>query len=207
MTSALPGLDVRFKVQGTPLPKGSMSGFPIDRGPCPECKGGKRCGKRNCFGGRVVGVSVTDQGDAALKAWQGQLHYAALSARNAARQRMIHPPAALAVTLVFVMPRPAGHRTANGDLSADGKTRPFPTTTPDFDKISRTVADAMTEALVLDDKQVVVARIAEVYADRKGWTGATIHARHMLSLDAWVEHELSYHGVWTPEPDRQGTLL
>lgn len=206
--TGLPGLDVRFAVKGTPLPKGSMSGFPISRGKCDECKPGQRCARRNCFGGTIVGVSVTDQGDEALKAWQGRIHYAALSARNAARQRIAMPPTAVSLSMVFVFARPDGHWTSKHDLSSDGKARPFPTVKPDADKCARAVLDALTGALAQDDSLVVVARVAQIYAARGGWTGVAVHARQMLSLDAWVEHELAYHNIWTPPaPSRQEPLL
>ncbi len=73
----------------------------------------------------------------------------------------------------------------------------------------RVVQDALTGALVADDAQVVAERPAEVYEDRRGgWTGVVVHARQMLSLDAWVEHELAYHSVWSPPaPSRQEALL
>lgn len=208
MIAPLPDLDVRFAVRGTPLSKGSMSGFPISRGECTECRPKKPCGRRNCFRGILVGVSVTDQGGPELDVWQQEIHYAALSARNAARQRLVESPGAVAVTLIFVMPRPASHWTALGTLSSGAKERPFPTTKPDLDKMTRVVKDAMTGALVQDDAQVTIARLGEVYADRAGWTGVTVHARRLRSLDAWVEHELAYHGVWSPmEPSRQEALL
>lgn len=207
--NGLPGLDVRFAVKGTPVPKGSMSGYPIARGRCEECKPGRKCARRNCFGGTIVGVSVTDQGDEALKTWQAQIHYAALSARNAARQREIGRPTALAVSMIFVMPRPASHWTSKGTLSSDGKAQAFPTTKPDLDKMCRACLDAITGVLAADDAQVTVAQLAEVHVTQpKAWTGVVVHARQMLSLDAWVEHELAYHGVWKPpEPSRQSALL
>lgn len=197
----MPGLDVRFVVKGIPLPKGNMSGFPIDRGACPDCARKLRHSepRRNCFGGRIVGVSVTDQGSGELKTWQQLVHFAAISARNKAAQRMLKKPAALWMSLVFVVPRPAS-------VSID--ERPFPTIAPDLDKLTRTIQDAMTDSLVDDDSQVIIARLAEVYADRRGWTGVDVHARQLLSLDAWVEHQLGFHGVWSPpEASKQETLL
>lgn len=200
-------LDVRFSVAGTPVPKGSMSGFPIDRGPCPDCLAKTRHRMNACFGGRRVGVSMTDQGDSALKSWQQLVQVNAISARNKAAHRIVQAPGAVSLTIVFVMPRPAGHWTVTGILTPAGRSRPHPTVKPDVDKLARAILDAMTDAIVTDDGQVTVARLGAVYANWKGWTGVTIHARQLVTHDAWVEHELSHHGVWRPESAAQGALL
>src|ERR1700748_995190 len=136
-------LDIRFKVEGTPCPKGSMSGFPIDRGPCVDCKPGKPCRSRSCFGGRIVGVSVTDQGGKELEAWQELVFVRAMSARNAAGARPVARPGACEVTMVFVMPRPAGlwHPKRQGELTSEGRARPLPSVKPDIDKLARACLD------------------------------------------------------------------
>lgn len=198
-------LDVRFTVEGTPLPKGSMSGFPIARGRCAECLQKKRCGKRNCFGGTLVGVSVTDQGDQALKVWQQLIQIRALSARNAAGQRMVQAPSAVAVSLVFVMPRPAGHWNDRGALTAAGRERPEPTVKPDSDKLTRACLDAFAETLVRDDAMITVSRVAMVYANWKGWTGVSVYARQFSEHDVWVEKQVA--GLWSREHATQGALL
>lgn len=206
MPDCRPLLDVRFIVKGVPKQKGSMNGFSVMRN-CKRCRAGAPCGNPKCKGGKVAGVAVTDQGDRALKAWQQLVHYEAMSARNKAAQRMLQPPGALAIDLVFVMPRPDGHWKGT-DLTADGLAREFPTVTPDLDKLARACFDGTTAALIADDKMIVLAKLAEVYQDGpRGWTGVVVHARHMLSLDAWVEHELAYHGVWSPPVRRQVSLL
>lgn len=195
-------MDVRFSVEGIPVPKGNMSGFPVDRGPCRACKPGKPCRARNCFVGRAMGVSVTDQGGKELEAWQELTFVRAVSARNAAGMRVIARPNACEVVLVFVMPRPDGHWTPAGALTAAGRERLLPTVKPDVDKMTRAILDGITTALLEDDALVVVARVAEVYAGWKGWTGACVRARQISSMDAWVEHELAYHGVWSPPTQR-----
>jgi len=205
--TASPVLDVRFKVEGKPCPKGNMSGFPIDRGRCTTCRPGKPCRARNCFGGRIVGVSITDQGGKELEAWQQLVTVRALSARNVAGQRMVARPGAAEVTMVFVFERPGGHWLPSGTLTAAGRSQPLPTVKPDFDKVARAATDGLTSALVEDDAEVIVARIAKVYAGHKGWTGVAIRARQISSYEAWVEHELAYHGVWTRPDANQGALL
>lgn len=72
-----------------------------------------------------------------------------------------------------------------------------------MDLASRQPAD------LADDKMIVTARLAEVYHDGpRGWTGVTVHARHMPTMDEWVIAELAHHGVWKqPAPARQAALL
>jgi len=180
--SGLP-LDVRFSVPGVPVSKGSMSGFPIARGKCAECKPGKPCRGRSCFGGTIVGVTVTDQGGKELEAWQEHVFVQALSARNVSGMRAIARPAACEVTMVFVMPRPAGHWTASGSLTAEGRAKPLPSVKPDLDKMQRAVLDGLSRALVEDDAQVCVAHLYETYAPWKGWTGVDVRARMVSELD------------------------
>lgn len=175
-------LDVRFSVPGIPVPKGSMSGFPVDRGACPDCKPGKPCRARSCFGGRIVGVSVVDQGGKELEAWQEHVFVQALSERNRHGMRPIARPAACEVTMVFVMPRPAGHWTPTGWLTAEGRARALPSVKPDFDKLTRAVLDGLSRALVEDDAQVVIGHIYETYARWKGWTGVAVRARAVSEL-------------------------
>lgn len=177
-------LDVRFAVPGIPVPKGSMSGFPIDRGPCTDCKPGKPCRSRSCFGGRIVGVSMVDQGGKELEAWQELVFVTSLSARNRNGMRPIARPGACEVTLVFVMPRPAGHWTPAGALTAEGRARMLPSVKPDYDKLTRAVLDGLTRALVEDDAQVCVGHTYETHAKWKGWTGVAVRARTVSELDA-----------------------
>lgn len=191
-------LDIRFKVEGTPVPKGSMSGFPISRGKCSACKPGKPCRGRSCFGGIIVGVTVTDQGGKELEAWQELVFVRALSARNAASARPVARPGACEVSMVFVMPRPAGHWTDAGALTKEGLAKPLPSVKPDVDKMARATFDGISRALVEDDAQICVAPLAEVYAGWKGWTGVVIRARQVSTVPAWAIEELAYHCVWAP---------
>lgn len=221
-------LELRFFVAGECLPKGSMSGFPIDRGACDECaktrgdclvdleqaiRSGdmikvqriarllektKTCAKRNCFGGRSVGVTVTDQGGPELDRWQQLVHITAVSARNKAGQKLVEAPAAVEVSLVFVMERPAGHWTDRGQLTAAGRARPHPTVKPDADKMERVIADALTGSLVGDDAILCFGKKAKVYAPYRGKTGVIVRARQVTTLDAWIENELQYAGLSVP---------
>lgn len=197
MTSGRPGLDVRFCVKGIPLPKGSMTAYKVNRN-CKACRAGQLCQNPRCHSGKIAGVAASDQGGPELKAWQELIHFHAISARNKAGCRLLEKPGAVSVDLVFVMPRPDGH-WAGGELTRSGAARPFPSVTPDIDKLTRAVCDALKGSIIEDDGMVVLVKLGEVYEDKPGgWTGVAVHARQVLSLDAWVEHELAYHGVWAP---------
>ena len=71
----------------------------------------------------------------------------------------------LRLRIEFRMPRPKARRTA---LWADRK--------PDFDKITRNVADALTDAgMIIDDSRIVEMHIIKVYSSPVDpWTGAHI---------------------------------
>lgn len=205
MTS--PVLDIRFLVEGIPVPKGSHQAFPIARGKCADCKPSRPCRARNCFGGTIVGTVVTDQQGSELEAWEALAKVRAMSARNVAGQRLVLRPGALAVFVVFVLPRPAGHWTDSGALSSVGRAHLLPTVKPDADKLMRALGDGMTGVLAEDDAQIIMPAPAKVYANWRGWTGAVVRARRISKYQAWVYEELAHHGVWTDPDAAQGALL
>ncbi len=127
---------------------------------------------------------MVDDGGKELEAWQELVFVQALSERNRQGMRVIARPGACAVSLVFVMPRPAGHWTAAGALTADGRTRMLPSVKPDFDKLTRAVLDGLSRALVEDDAQVCVGHVSKAYARWKGWTGVAVRARMVSEIDA-----------------------
>lgn len=196
-------LDIRFEVEGIPVPKGSHQAFAIARGECKTCKAKKPCNAKNCFRGLLVGTVVTDQQGGELKAWEELIRVRAMSARNAAGQRLVRRPGAVAIEIVFVLPRPGGHWTASGALTADGRAQPLPTVKPDVDKMVRGILDGITEILAEDDAQIIAAPPAKVYAGWRGWTGAVIRARQVSTYAAWVTELLG--DLWTPPT--QGALI
>lgn len=190
MTGTSASLDVRFFVPGVPVPKGNHDAFPVARGPCQVCRGPvKRCGKRNCFGGTIVGTAVTDDKGKELKSWEALIRVYAQSARNKAGSRLVEKPGAVEVRLVFLLSRPAGHYTTRGALSADGQRHPLPVSKPDWDKLSRAAADAMTGVLVEDDSQIVATRVSKSWA-ATGKPGVLIRARQIFTDEDWVGFEL-----------------
>lgn len=199
-------LDVRFWVPGRPVPKGNHNAFPIARGRCAcAAKPGKPCRIRNCFGGVLVGTTITDAGGGELEAWQEMVRVSAISARNAAAQRPAPRGAAVSVSLVFVEERPGGHWSSAGKLTSAGKERPFPSVAPDWDKLSRAVCDGLMPALVEDDSQFVLASVALVYAPWKAKPGVIVRARLVSSMESWVAREMDFMGIDTRSP--QESLL
>jgi Holliday junction resolvase RusA-like endonuclease len=204
-------LDIRFFVAGEPLSKGNHDAFPIDRGPCTACVPGKRCGRRNCIGGRIVGAVVTDDGGKALEAWQGLIRVYAISARNAAGARVVTRPGALEMFMVFLRRRPDAHYTGRGALSAEGMRHPTPDTKPDWDKLARAVGDALTDAtkkglagaLAEDDSQITSAHVGKAWTEQK--PGVLIRARLITKDPAWVLEELVAAGL--AAATTQGALL
>lgn len=187
-------MDVRFFVPGKPVPKGNHAAFPIARGKC-ECKG-KGCARKNCFGGTLVGTVITDDKGKELEAWEAYVKIQAISARNAAACRLVEKPSALEVRLVFMFDRPQGHWTTKGQLSAEGLRNPIPSVKPDWDKVSRSTADALTGALCEDDGQIAIAAVAKIYAPERA--GVLIRARAIAAPAEWVLTELAAMGIKTP---------
>lgn len=204
-------LDVRFFVDGIPVPKGNHDAFPIGRGPCPTCKGTlpKRCGKPNCFGGTIVGTTVTDDKGAELKAWEGVLRIYGISARNRAAAAIVTKPRAVELFLVFLVPRPAGHYTGSGAVSAAGERQPMPVTKPDWDKLSRAACDALTGSLYEDDSQIVAARVSKAYVRPSRKPGVLVRVREVHADPDWVGGELAALGLGEAidPPSTQGALF
>jgi Holliday junction resolvase RusA-like endonuclease len=203
-------LDVRFIVEGKPIPKGNHAAYPISRGRCEDCKPGRSCGRKNCFGGVIVGTVITDDGGKELEAWEQLVHVQAISARNRAAQRLVEPPASVEVRMIFVLPRPGGHWTesGSGQLTAAGRERRHPSVKPDWDKLARAVADGLTGALVRDDSQIVIGQPAKVYAPYRGKAGVIVVARQLGDeLPEWIAAELVTFGIVSAGGSRQGMLL
>lgn len=195
--------EISFMVPRKPVPKGSVNGYPIARGKCEECKPGQRCGRRNCFGGTIVGVSIADGGGKELEAWEGLVRIHATSARNAAGWRLIEKPGAIEVRFVFLRERPDGHLLSSGALSAEGLRNPLPITKPDEDKLARAVQDALTGSIVVDDSQVVSSHVAKAYT--AGKPGLLVQIARISREPEWVLEMLRRHGLAAPVT--QGALL
>lgn len=196
---------ISFFVEGPCVPKGNHTAFPMVRGRCPACKPGKPCRRRVCVNGMLIGATVTDDGGAELKAWEQLVNVRAASARNAARERMQPRGVAMVARFIFAMPRPQGHYLTDGSFSAEGKRHMFPTTRPDFDKLTRAAADGMTGVLYEDDSQVAHAPITKLWATDALKIGVLIQVEKMERIPGDVLEALAYAGV--KGPNVQTSLL
>lgn len=107
-------------------------------------------GSKSVFRGRPV-----DANSKTLKPWRNTVKGVAATAMQVQGATQFAGP--LRVALRFSMPR--------------GKTvtREWPETTPDLDKLTRAVLDALTDAHVFgDDKQVVALDVIETYSPVPG---------------------------------------
>lgn len=124
---------IRFKVDGKPAQKGSMSAFPVMN---------KRTGQPiiNPKNGMPL-INVTDNSKK-TKSWQKKVR---LEAQQARLDKPLEGPVVL--VLRFYLERPK---------SVSVKKRPYPTVYPDLDKLIRAIGDALTQAKIYrDDAQVV----------------------------------------------------
>lgn len=105
-----------------------------------------------------------------LRPWRQAVSEAALQARRAeGMDCCLDGP--LSVALVFLFARPASHYGRRG-------LRPsaplYKVSTPDIDKLSRAVLDAITHVLIRDDAQVVSLSAAKRYASADELPGAIV---------------------------------
>lgn len=145
-------MTVRLEVSGTPAPKGSSRAF-ITRGRAPKA---------------VLAPSGSDQNKAALHDWDQAVK---LAANRATRGRgPVFVDTALAVTAVFRIARPAGHR---GKRGLKPSASAFPVTKPDLDKLARATLDSLHGTVYDDDSRIVTLTLGKCYAT-PGTEGATI---------------------------------
>jgi Holliday junction resolvase RusA-like endonuclease len=137
----MPHDPVSFVVYGKPEPAGSKRAFPIRR------PGGK------------LGVAVSDSNPKAAS-WKGAV---AAAAAEAMRGREIFR-GAVEVTMVFYFARPKGHYGTRKSLNALRKTAPkFPAVRPDVLKSTRSVEDALSKIVYVDDSQTVRLMLTKLY--------------------------------------------
>lgn len=107
---------------------------------------------------RHVGNGVMIESSKSVKPWRATV---AATAVNVGASPVNGP---VAVNLIFFMPRPKSHfRTGrNAELLRDAAPD-VPITTPDIDKLSRAVLDALTGVAYRDDSQVVELRAFKNY--------------------------------------------
>ena len=132
---------IELTVYGVPAGKGSKKAFVVP-------------GKN---GGRPRAV-VVDDNKASLKTWEAAIRTEAqrVMAQLTTDGRLTFQGAALAVVVLFLLPRPA---------SISAKHRPMPTVKPDIDKLARAALDPLTQVLYNDDAQICHLSVEKRYAE------------------------------------------
>lgn len=143
-----------FTVEGIPQPKGSTQSF----GYIPkDAEGAPRT--RQTSTGKVVPVirTATTSDNRKVKDWQALVGKTALVAMANARprRRRLEAGVAISLELTFYLPRPKALEYVVGARH---------TKRPDFDKLTRSIADALTGVVWTDDGQVDYAVIRKRYA-------------------------------------------
>jgi len=142
-------IEISFFVPGHPKPQGSKRGF--NRG------------------GKVVMVESC----AALHDWRSAVSYHAAKVRP---EKLIEGP--VRMNIIFSLPRPRSHYRTGAhlnELRASAPQYPIGHQTGDLDKLTRTMFDALTGVIYVDDSQVVVADIRKGY----GTPGVEIKIKEM----------------------------
>ena len=139
---------------GVPIPQGSLRAFVI-KGLHPRAV--------------LTHVNRSD-----LKSWRTVVGECALASISPPCDNNTWPldAAGYRVTITFYLPRPKSVSVAR---------RPYPNVTPDLDKLTRSVGDALTHILWNDDSSIVTLNVTKLYADHTHAVGADITVETMAA--------------------------
>lgn len=157
-----------FVVDGEAVQQGSMNavvpkygnGKPVrrHRRGCPGF-GVKEWGRENECGCPIMVNHLADNHEA-LDNWRKVVGWVA---RNAYKGDILR--GALAVEALFVLPRPKGHFGTGRNAEVPKDSSPaYPATTPDLDKLTRSIGDALKGVLWTDDSLIVRWYVGKDYA-------------------------------------------
>lgn len=137
----------------------------------PAPKGSNRAMVRGGFAVMVPGSS--DVGQQRMKQWERAVRdEASIVARwNATKYGPTFHNQAVAVAILFRLPRPRGHFAKSGELRKNAPARP--SVKPDVDKLARATLDALTGIVFDDDSRIVELALHKLYAE-PGDQGARI---------------------------------
>lgn len=114
-------------------------------------------GSKKAVGRRRNGSTILVEQSANVKPWRAAVHAAALRFIENTGSPWVPLDGPLVARLTFFMPRPP---------SVSAEKRPRPTVSPDLDKLTRAVFDAMTTSGAwADDARVVELHTSEFYDD------------------------------------------
>ncbi len=163
---------VRFTVLGKAAPAGSKRAFVVN--------------------GRAV-VTDANKNSRPWKALVAAAGYDAILAFNGG----VPLDGPLAVSITEYRVRPKGHFRVNGELSAEGLRRPYPTSAPDTGKISRGIHDALTGVVYRDDAQIVLDVSSKAWGD----TERTLVAVDRMDLEDGPTVLIAARPQGRPRPD------
>lgn len=168
------GVVIKLRVYGTPVPQGSVSAFAAR--------------KAGAYTGKIRYVNDNPN----TKSWR----QAIVDAVEPGLGWGAIPGQALAVKLVFILPRPAGHFGSGKNAAQVRPSAPaVPVVRPDLDKLCRAVLDALTDARVwADDSQVAALAAGKTYAGRDERPGVEIEVEALLR-EAGYGDAMSLPGV------------
>lgn len=146
-----------FRVRGLPIAQGTARAF--------------------VAGGKARIATDSNRTSSPVGAWRADL---AAGARDAFGQAAaLTGPVGVDVTFVF--PRPKGHYLPSNRTRPEPVVRldapRFHTAKPDADKLARTLLDALTHVVIVDDSQVAVLSVRKIYEDEADRPGAEVSVR------------------------------
>lgn len=137
----------------------------------PAPKGSNRAMLRGGFAVMVPGSS--DTGQQRMKQWERCVRDEAREMTFADKNAgPLYQGKAVAVAIVFRLPRPAGHRNKKTGVLLPSAP-PRPSVKPDVDKLARCTLDALTGIVFDDDSRIVELALHKTYAN-PGDEGARI---------------------------------
>lgn len=149
---AAPRRSLTFTVLGDPRPKGSTRAFAI------PIKG------TSAKGGGPKYRAVTTSASKGLGSWEATVRR---GAQEAAAGLFFGAQEAVELEVVFGLQRPA---------SVSEKARPYPSVTPDLDKLARGCSDPLTKVIWHDDAQVTRIIASKVYTAGPSYARITVRA-------------------------------
>jgi Holliday junction resolvase RusA-like endonuclease len=150
--------EIRFRVDGTPIPKGSLKAF--------VPKGWTR--------------AVLTNDNTKMKAWASVITYTVAQVAHAAGWVVAPPDEALEINAIFYMPRPKGHFGSGKNVAVlKASAQQHHVSKPDRDKLLRGLCDALKGVIYTDDSQLVDGATGKRYTDAMHAPGVEVIVRRL----------------------------
>jgi Holliday junction resolvase RusA-like endonuclease len=162
------GTELSAFVAGKAVPKGNMRAF--------TPKGWNR-------------AVITDTGGKPLKLYAGGIAAAARAEMDRRGLVAADPDQPFELHAIFYRERPKSQHTSSGALKANAGA--YPISAPDFDKLVRSVCDALTKVIYGDDSRIARAVIEKRFADSTMPEGTWFRVRALAATHAELRQQLS----------------